>query len=97
MSVAFSPKAERDLEDIADYIAKDSPQRALSFIDELEAACQSLATAPLGHQPLPHIHPDIRRAVHNRYLIFYSVRNGEVRIERILHHARDITEDSFAD
>ncbi len=29
-------------------------------------------------------------AVHGRYLIFYRLAVGEVRVERILHGARDI-------
>jgi plasmid stabilization system protein ParE len=35
--VRISAEAERDLEDIADYIAKDNPVRAMTFVQELRA------------------------------------------------------------
>jgi plasmid stabilization system protein ParE len=38
----FSPAAERDLEEIADYIAQDNPQRALSFVVELRQTAAEL-------------------------------------------------------
>lgn len=37
MKLVFSPKAAEDLEEIGDYIARDNPQRALSFVAEIEA------------------------------------------------------------
>ncbi|MGP1276409.1 MAG: type II toxin-antitoxin system RelE/ParE family toxin, partial [Caulobacterales bacterium] len=42
MSSRFSPAAERDLEEIADYIAQDNPRRALSFIAELRQTAADL-------------------------------------------------------
>jgi toxin ParE1/3/4 len=35
----FSPRAEADLEDIGDYIARDNPARAISFLEELRSHC----------------------------------------------------------
>lgn len=95
MKVVFSPRSEEDLEEIADFIARDSPRRAISFIEEIRETCDALADAPLGHELQAHLHPDIRRAVHGRYLIFYSVGGGRIRIERILHGARDLKDDLF--
>ena len=46
MKVVISQAAEADLEAIADWIAQDSPQRALSFVIELRDACMGL-----GHMP----------------------------------------------
>jgi plasmid stabilization system protein ParE len=42
----LSPRAAADLEDIAEYIARDNPERAASFIEELEAACSAVAATP---------------------------------------------------
>jgi plasmid stabilization system protein ParE len=36
--IAFTTAAEQDLEDIADFIARDSPKRALTFVAELRAS-----------------------------------------------------------
>ena len=40
MRVTFADAAQGDLVEIAVYIAKDSPARALTFVDELEAHCK---------------------------------------------------------
>jgi len=37
MRVYFTDEAEADLEEIADYIALDNPDRAVSFMEELRA------------------------------------------------------------
>lgn len=95
MKVLFSPRSEEDLEEIADFIARDSPRRAIRFIAEIRATCEKLADAPFGYELQPQLDPDIRRTVHGRYLIFYSVDAERVRVERILHGARDLTEDLF--
>lgn len=50
MRLAFLPQAERDLEAIGDYIARDNPRRALSFLQELRAQCRKLLLAPQGYR-----------------------------------------------
>lgn len=95
MKVILSPRSEEDLEEIADFIARDSPRRAIRFIAEIRATCEKLADAPLGYEVQSQLDPDIRRAVHGRYLIFYSVKLGLIRVERILPGARDLTDDLF--
>lgn len=95
MSVEFSPLAGRDLEEIADHIARDSPRRALSFVDEIEALCRSLDQSPARYEAADHVAAGLRRAVHGRYLIFYTTKDRDVRIERVLHGAREIRDDDF--
>lgn len=94
MRVVSSPKAEGDLEEIGDYIARDNPVRALTFLEELRATCLAIAENPKAYPVEPELAPTIRRAVHRRYLIFYSIQSSklrsELRIERILHGARDV-------
>lgn len=46
MKVRFTRSAETDLADIADWIARDNPARAITFIRELRAKCMSLADRP---------------------------------------------------
>lgn len=87
--------AEKDLEEVADYIARDSPRRAVSFVDELRRACDAIVHSPPAFQRQPALGPAVRRAVHRRYSIFYSVLAHEIRIERILHGARDVAADDF--
>ena len=48
MKLQASPRAARDLQEIALYIAQDNPQRAMSFIGELRERCLRVADAPLA-------------------------------------------------
>jgi len=81
--------------EIALYIAQDSPDRALSFVDELEGRCAALGKAPGIGTARPELGDGIRMLPHGRYLIFYRQTQRTVRIERIVHGARDIGGDDL--
>ena len=90
MKVRITAEAERDLEVIADYIAKDNPERALSFVEELRDRCLNLAETPLGYPLVPRYERfGVRRRVHGNYLIFYRAEPKQVVILHILHGAMD--------
>lgn len=44
MIVVFADEAEADLERIGDYIAQDNPRRAFTYVQELRARCERLAS-----------------------------------------------------
>ena len=90
MQCVFSPLAELDLEEIGDYIARDNPSRALSFIRQIREQCAKITAMPLA-SPLRHEFGEgIRMAAFGHYLIFYTVDAESIRIERVLHGARNI-------
>ena len=90
MQCVFSPLAEFDLEEIGDYIARDNPSRALSFIREIREQCAKITAMPQA-SPLRHeLGEGIRMAAFGLYLIFYTVDAESIRIERVLHGARNI-------
>lgn len=95
MKVRFSPAARDDLMDIALYIAQDNPTRASTFVDELEDRCAALGKAPGIGTARPELGAGIFMLPHGRYLIFYRRTRAGVRVERIMHGARDIGEDDF--
>jgi plasmid stabilization system protein ParE len=80
-------RAERDLQNIYDLVARELPLRADSFIDELLAKIEHLrAMSERGSQPRD---PTLRRRgyrylVHGRYVIFYKVSASRVTVHRIL-------------
>jgi toxin ParE1/3/4 len=85
----LSPRAVADLEEIADYIARDNPVRTASFLAELEAKCRAVAVSPELYPARADLAPGLRMAVHGRYLVLYRDLAGEetVRIERVPHSA----------
>ena len=95
MTATFSPAAEEDLLDIAVFIARDNPARALTFVDELESKCDALGRAPGIGTSRPELGDGVRMLPHGRYLIFYREVNKGLRIERIIHGARAIGGDDF--
>ena len=90
MECIFSPIADLDLEEIGDYIARDGLSRAVSFVLELREQCAKITTMPLG-APLRHeLGEGVRMVPFGNYLIFYTVGPEEIRVERIIHGARNI-------
>mgnify|MGYP000883085873 CR=1 FL=1 len=90
MIVRLSAEAEYDLEAIGDFIARDNPARALSFLQELRSKCLGLADMPERYPLVPRFETNgVRRRVHGDYLIFYRVEAAQVVIVHILHGAQD--------
>ena len=86
----FTSVAEADLREIAYYIARGNPARAMTFIDEIIAHCHEIANRPSigrGRSELGH---GIRSMPHGRYVIFYRAIDTGVEIRHVLHGARDI-------
>lgn len=91
MKVDITSAAEADLEVIADYIARESPVRAFSFVLELYERCLDVADMPEAWPVVPRYeHHRICRRVHGRYLIFYSVSNDRITILHVLNEAMHV-------
>ena len=88
--VTFSPKSRQDLLDIGDYIAKDSPTNARRFVAKLMDQCKQIGRAPLGHVSREDLATGLRMAALGRYVIFFRILDGMVRVERVLHGARNL-------
>ena len=54
MIVLFSAEAESDLEALGDYIARDNPAQAISFLGELRQQCRGLVDFPNRFPLVPH-------------------------------------------
>jgi toxin ParE1/3/4 len=97
MQCRFSPLAERDLEEIGDYIALDNPKRALRFIAEIRDRCFLIEQTPYASPLRKNLGTGVRIIPFGRYMIFYTIHEdlGKIRIERVLHTARDIDPSFF--
>lgn len=95
MRLTVAPAVERDLIDIGDYIARDSPIRATSFLRELREEFHEIAQHPFAYEARPDIAPGIRVAVFGRYLILFRIGESSVSIRRVLHGARDLPRIRF--
>lgn len=92
MIVRILPDAEADLEAIGDYIARDNPHRALTFVKELRNMCNDLAEMSLAFPLVPRYeHMGVRHRVYGSYQIFYHVvdESALVDVLHVIHGARN--------
>jgi plasmid stabilization system protein ParE len=90
MTVYFSAEAERDLENICDYISDNNETAALKIFADLRKDCLDLGATPLAFPEKRELQEGIRMRPSGRYLIFYKYDGQDVDIIRILHGARDL-------
>jgi plasmid stabilization system protein ParE len=98
MKLIFTGAAEAELEAIGDWIDRDNPDRALTFVRELRSACDTLVEMPRGYALVARYeHTGVRRRVHGDYLIFYRIVDDSIEVLHILHGARDYEPILFPD
>lgn len=98
MKVVLTAEAFGDLEQIGDYIARDNPVRARSFVQKLIEKARQLGDLPQGFPLVPrYAHLGVRRRAHGSYLIFYRVEPDQVTVIHVLHGAQDYEALLFPD
>ncbi len=94
VKIEWSPRAERELTQLRDYIAQDSPFYARQFTERLVLAVERLATLPRSGRTVPEAgHQDtIREVLYQGYRLIYRIREEAqlVQIVTVLHGARDL-------
>lgn len=89
MQIKWLRRALNDLESIADYIALDNPDAALTMIDTIESVTDGLADNPKrGRDGRMHgtrelVIPD------TAYISVYRLKARRVEILRVLHSAQN--------
>ena len=89
MRIHYSPRSQRDLLGIRNFIETESgsAQLAGAYIARLLDACDALHILPERYPPYPH-GTDWRMMPFENYLIFFKVRFDEVLIGHIRQAAR---------
>ena len=88
----LSRLAEEDIREIGDFIARDSPRRAVAFIAELRVRCQGIGRSPKASALRPELGAGIRVIVFGSYLLAYHEEgDGSVLVDRVIHGARDLS------
>lgn len=88
----LAPLAKRDLQEIRDYIAKDSTTAARRVVRELRAAMESLVEMPGKGHLREDLGDDLRAWVVYSYLIIYRPETRPLEVVRVVSGYRDVPE-----
>ena len=89
--VLITPSAEKDIQEIWDYIAQDFPERANAFITELERQVLTLETFPLRCPLIPEnnlLHSKYRHLIYQDYRTIFRIANKNIYVLRVMHGSR---------
>ena len=82
MNITWSREAGENLVDIEEFIARDSAERAILFVDALIDHAESiLVDNPLSGRVVPEIgNPDMRELIYRGYRIVYRLKGDTIEI-----------------
>lgn len=92
LEIIVTPSAEKDMQDIFDFIAKDNMSKAIEMIGIFEKKFDTLAMFPKsGVIKSKLVIRDVRCAiVAEHYQIIYYIKNNVLYIQRVLTGYQDI-------
>ena len=89
--IAWTEVAAADLEEAADYIARDSARYAAAFVREVRAAARSLTRMAARGRIVPEFgDPNYRELIVRSYRLIYHLSPTAVTIIGFIHGARDM-------
>jgi addiction module RelE/StbE family toxin len=89
--IGWSQRALRDVEGIADYIAKDSPAYAAVVVRNIIAQTKMLSQFPRSGRKVPEFDDDgIRELLAYSYRIIYRIEQDRVIISAVIHGKRTL-------
>ena len=87
--IEFKQKAEDDLQQIKEYISKNSIYYANKTVNEIINKTIYLEIFPYMGRKIPEYNNvNLRELIYKSYRIFYMV-NSNIHILNIIHHSRD--------
>ncbi|MBH0199876.1 MAG: type II toxin-antitoxin system RelE/ParE family toxin [Nitrospira sp.] len=90
--IEWTEPAVSDLDNIHDYIARDSAEYADVFVERLVLAAERLHSFPSSGRVVPEAKDQrVREVLVESYRIIYRVKLTKVQILTVVHGARDLT------
>ncbi len=87
----WTDPAVTDLENIQDYLARDSPEYADSVIERLILSVERLKSFPQSGRAVPEASDlKVRELIVSTYRIISRVRKGNAQILAVVHSARNV-------
>lgn len=93
MRVVLSDKAEFDLIRIYRYLAEHSPRAADAFAERIDANFKNLEQFPFIGRQRSSLAPGLRCLIVGLHLIFYTVREDQITVVRVIDGRMDVEEE----
>ncbi|SNS05495.1 Plasmid stabilization system protein ParE [Anaerovirgula multivorans] len=91
MRIEWTEPAVIDLEDIRDYISRDSKYYGLVVVERIFDAVEKLSSFPnIGREVPETSSSNIKEIIFNNYRIIYKLDGEIILILAIIHGARDL-------
>jgi toxin ParE1/3/4 len=89
-NVIWAPSALKDVNSIAEFIARDSVDQSALFVVRLFESTDRLQKFPRSGRVIPEIdNQSCREIIRGSYRIMYRLDNDDVWIAGIIHGSRD--------
>lgn len=89
--IRWSPRAALNLEDICNYIAKDSEVYATIFADKINTIIKYIPQFPKAGRVVPEYKNEkIREKIYENYRIVYRIREEFIEIVAICHGSKPL-------
>ena len=88
MQIIWLKTALKNLNEIAEYIAQESPQAASQAVEAIETQVNLLATQPSMGRPGRVLGTRELVISNTHYLVPYRIKNNAVEILRVFHTSR---------
>ncbi len=93
MKIIWTIKAEKQLDQIFEYIATDSSIYAHRTVGQIIEEAESIPTNPRKGRKVPEYErEDIREVFHHPYRIIYLMKDDTIEILSVIHGARLLTD-----
>lgn len=98
MKLSWSREAERNLEDIFDYIAQDDPKAAMRWVQRLQGRAEAASDLPMAGRVVPEIgRSDVQEVFCRTYRIVYRVTESAVVVLTVFEGHRVFPGDDLDD
>jgi plasmid stabilization system protein ParE len=88
--IIWSENAVQDIEQISEFISKDSSDRAALFVGRLIDVTEKLSQYPNSGRIIPEVKKEeYREVIYGAYRIMYKLEPNQVLILAVIHSARD--------
>jgi toxin ParE1/3/4 len=91
VKILWSEPAELDLDDLFDYIARDSPVYAERFVDRIIDAVDKLIEHPRIGRAVPEGDSEhVRELVVQDYRVIYAIDDDTINVLAVVHGRTDL-------